>query len=132
MVPRPLAVDLARMSPRNPEYLKRLSEYAKARSDRVEGVFLSPVHKGAVDHVTRVIGDIASRYAVDGIHLDYIRFPNDEFDYSVEALDEFRSDINFEALGAPSAVSIPRARADVRCSTRRCSRSDGRNFGARG
>ena len=41
----------------------------------------------------KVIGDIAARYDVDGIHLDYIRFPNDEFDYSAEALDEFRADV---------------------------------------
>ncbi len=87
MVPRPLAADLARMNPRNAAYLRRLSEYAKARSDRVEGLFLSPVHKGAVDYTVRVIGDIVTRYAVDGIHLDYIRFPNDEFDYSAEVLE---------------------------------------------
>ena len=93
MVPRPLAADLARMNPRSPEYLQRLSEYAKARSDRVEGLFLSPVHKGSVDHTVKVIGDIASRYDVDGIHLDYIRFPNDEFDYSAATLEAFRSDV---------------------------------------
>jgi uncharacterized lipoprotein YddW (UPF0748 family) len=40
-----------------------------------------------------VIGDIAARYPVDGIHLDYIRFPNDEFDYSEATLKEFRSEI---------------------------------------
>jgi len=93
MVPRPLAEDLGRMDPRSPQYLRRLSEYARSRSDRVEGIFLSPIHKGAVDHATKVIADIVSRYEVDGIHLDYIRFPNDEFDYSAEALDEFRSEI---------------------------------------
>ncbi len=93
MVPRPLAEDLGRMSPRDPQYLRRLSEYARARSDRVEGIFLSPVHKGAVDHISKVIGDIVARYDVDGIHLDYIRFPNDEFDYSAQSLAEFRSEV---------------------------------------
>jgi uncharacterized lipoprotein YddW (UPF0748 family) len=91
MVPRPLAADLARMNPKSGAYLKRLSDYARARSDRVEGIFLSPIHKGAVDHTVRVIEDIVTRYDVDGIHLDYIRFPNDEFDYSAEVLGEFRS-----------------------------------------
>jgi uncharacterized lipoprotein YddW (UPF0748 family) len=100
MVPRPLALDLIGMNPHNPDYVKRLSEYTKARSDRVEGLFLSPVHDGAVDHVTKVIGDIAARYPVDGIHLDYIRFPNDEFDYSEATLDEFRSEINARLSGA--------------------------------
>ena len=93
MVPRPLAEDLGRMNPRDPRYVRRLSEYAKARSDRVEGIFLSPIHQGAVEHAANVIGDIVSRYDVDGIHLDYIRFPNDEFDYSAASLGEFRSEI---------------------------------------
>ena len=37
---------------------------------------------------------------VDGIHLDYIRFPNDEFDYSAETLEEFRTDIQSRLSGA--------------------------------
>jgi uncharacterized lipoprotein YddW (UPF0748 family) len=93
MVPRSLAVDLAPMSPRHSEYVKRLSEYARAHSDRVEGMFLSPALKSSVDHTLKVIGDLASRYDVDGIHLDYIRFPNDEFDYSAGMLEAFRSDV---------------------------------------
>ena len=98
------------MNPRDPQYLRRLSEYARARSDRVEGIFLSPIHKGAADHVTKVIGDIVSRYDVDGIHLDYIRFPNDEFDYSAEALDEFRADVTSRTSGAERREYASRAR----------------------
>ena len=129
MVPRPLAADLSKMKPRDPAYLRRLSEYAKARSDRVEGIFLSPVHAGAVDHTVRVIGDIASRYDVDGIHLDYIRFPNDEFDYSVRC--STRSGrTSPRRFQAPSAVSTPGAPRDARSSTRRCSRSDFRSSAA--
>lgn len=110
MVPRPLASDLARLNPRDPEYLRRLSEYAKARSDRVEGVFLSPIHKGSVEHTAKVIGDIASRYEIDGIHLDYIRFPNDEFDYSAAALQEFRSVVLSDLSGAERRGYAERAR----------------------
>ncbi len=97
MVPRALAPDLAKMNPKSPAYLRRLSEYAREHSDRVEGIFLSPVHKGAVEHTVRVIGDIAARYDLDGIHLDYIRFPSDEFDYSTAALNEFRSTVTANA-----------------------------------
>ena len=100
MVPRSLAPDLMRMSPKRPEYLRRLSEYARAHSDRIEGIFASPIHKDAAEHVVRVIGDIAGRYDVDGIHLDYIRFPNDEFDYSAETLNAFRSSVT---AGMPAA-----------------------------
>jgi uncharacterized lipoprotein YddW (UPF0748 family) len=110
MVPRLLAGDLHGMNPRDPRYLRALSEYAKGHSDRVEGIFLSPIHKGAVDHATRVIGDVVSRYDVDGIHLDYIRFPNDEFDYSAEALDEFRSEIMSRVSGNERRDYVSRAR----------------------
>jgi uncharacterized lipoprotein YddW (UPF0748 family) len=110
MVPRPLAQDLGRMNPRDPRYLRSLSEYAKARSDRVEGIFLSPVHKGTVAHLTKVIGDIASHYEVDGIHLDYIRFPNEDFDYSVEALGEFQSEITSRMSGRERREYASRAR----------------------
>lgn len=110
MVPRPLAEELGKMNPLDPGYLRRLAEYARARSDRVEGIFLSPIHKGAVDHVTKVIGDIVARYDVDGIHLDYIRFPNDEFDYSAEALDEFRADVTSRVDGAERREYATRAR----------------------
>ncbi len=110
MVPRSLAEDLGRVNPRDPQYLRRLSEYARARSDRVEGIFLSPIHEGAAEHVTKVIGDIVSRYDVDGIHLDYIRFPNDEFDYSAEALDEFRDDVALRTSSAERREYASRAR----------------------
>ncbi len=110
MVPRPLAEELGRMNPREPRYLRRLSEYARARSDRVEGIFLSPVHKGAVDHATRVIADIVSRYDVDGIHLDYIRYPNDEFDYSAQALEAFKADVTSRITGDERREYASRAR----------------------
>lgn len=110
MVPRPLAEDLASMSPRDSRYLRQLSDYARAHSDRVEGIFLSPVHEGVVEHVTRVIGDIASRYDVDGIHLDYIRFPNDQFDYSAATLEAFRAEITKRSTSAERNEYAQRAR----------------------
>ena len=110
MVPRALAADLARMNPKSPAYLRRLSEYAREHSDRVEGIFLSPVHKGAVGHTIRVIGDIAARYDLDGIHLDYIRFPSDEFDYSTAVLNEFRSAVTASATPEERRDYASRAR----------------------
>ncbi len=111
MVPRTLAAALARMNPKSPAYLRRLSDYARAHSDRVEGIFLSPVHKGAADHTVRVIGDIVARYDLDGIHLDYIRFPSDEFDYSAATLHEFQSTVTAGVSAAERRDYAARARA---------------------
>jgi uncharacterized lipoprotein YddW (UPF0748 family) len=90
MVPRELAPELSTVDPRAPEYLAALSRYAHAHADRIEGLYSSPLVPAAADHTLKVIADIASRYAVDGIHLDYIRFPNTEFDYSRAAVVQFQ------------------------------------------
>ena len=42
---------------------------------KLEGVFLSPAHRGMRTWVARIASEIAQRYAIDGIHLDYIREP---------------------------------------------------------
>ena len=90
MVPRALAEDLASLDPRSPEYLGRLTRYVRRQASEVEGLYVSPVSPGAVDYTTDVVRDIVERYAVDGIHLDYIRYPTDEFDHSRDALAAFR------------------------------------------
>ncbi|MFH1756301.1 MAG: family 10 glycosylhydrolase, partial [Candidatus Latescibacterota bacterium] len=40
-----------------------------------EGYFLSPANEEARAFIIRVIQDIAGRYAIDGVHLDYVRYP---------------------------------------------------------
>jgi len=76
MVPRELAVELSSVAPTSPEYLRRLSRYASDHSDRIEGLYVSPIQPAAVEHTVRVIADVAARYPIDGIHLDYIRQPS--------------------------------------------------------
>src|SRR5688572_14644016 len=40
-------------------------------------VIVNPTMPEVKQHIREVVGDITSKYAVDGIHLDYIRFYND-------------------------------------------------------
>src|SRR5262249_54643545 len=67
-------------------------------------LYVSPIAEAAGDFTVDVVRDIVSRYAVDGIHFDYIRYPNDEFDYSRDALAAFRRDV---AIDLP-AVDVHR------------------------
>lgn len=89
MVPRDIAQALARVPPRSPAYLGRLARWTRGQ-ENVEGLYASPIVPGAAAHVEAVVADIASRYAVDGIHLDYARYPSARFDYSRGALAEFK------------------------------------------
>jgi uncharacterized lipoprotein YddW (UPF0748 family) len=93
MVPRQLGEDLAALDPAGPEYLGRLTRYARARSAEIEGLYLSPATPAAVEYTAGIVRDIARRYAVDGVHFDYVRYPNEDFDYSREMLEAFHQSL---------------------------------------
>ena len=102
MVPRPIAQELQHVDPFNPGYAGRISRWTRGELDRVEGLYLSPVLPDSAAYTTRVVADLVHRYDVDGVHLDYARFPGPEFDYSRFAIAEFRADV------------LPRLGADTR------------------
>ncbi len=56
---------------------RRLSQIPERERRRlhIEGVFLSPAHPGVQAWIASVAREIAVRYPVDGVHLDYIRQP---------------------------------------------------------
>ena len=93
MVPRELAAEMKKIDLRSPAYIGRLARWTRAHSATVEGLYTSPLHPASQDHTAAVIGEIAAKYAVDGIHLDYVRFPNEEFDYSPSAMEQFKAAI---------------------------------------
>jgi uncharacterized lipoprotein YddW (UPF0748 family) len=90
MLPRGLAPDLLRLNPRDPAYLSRLATWTRAHNSQVEGIYSSPIPIDAAHHIEAVVRDLVERYPVDGVHLDYIRYPTAEFDYSPAALAAFR------------------------------------------
>lgn len=89
MVPRALADDLARVDVHSPEYLGRLERYARSRPADVEGLYMSPAIPAAAAYTTAVVKDIAERYAIDGVHFDYIRYPEDDFDHGRLTIAEY-------------------------------------------
>src|SRR5256885_1492842 len=82
MVPRALAEDLHAVDPRSPGYLGRLARYVRTQPGDLEGLYLSPISDAAVEYTAAVVRNIVERYAVDGVHLDYLRYPTVDFDYS--------------------------------------------------
>jgi uncharacterized lipoprotein YddW (UPF0748 family) len=90
MVPREIAQELAKIEPDNPAYVGKLARWTRADLTDVEGLYVSPIDPEATLYAESVVRDIAKRYAVDGVHLDYARYPNDRFDYSRGAIRQFR------------------------------------------
>jgi uncharacterized lipoprotein YddW (UPF0748 family) len=108
MVPRELASPLGRLESRSPAYLGRLARWTRAASEDVEGLYLSPIHRGAVDHVVAILEQLAGTYPLDGIHLDYVRYPGPDFDYSRAALTEFRAYLDADLTAAERRRFDPR------------------------
>ena len=80
MVPRDLVQELSKVPEISPAYVGKLARWTRAQPAGLEGLYTSPLLPAAADHVNAVIRDLATRYAIDGIHLDYARYPNDRFD----------------------------------------------------
>jgi len=90
MVPRDLAQELSRVPEESPGYVGKLARWTRTESADVEGLYVSPILPAAAAHVDAVVRDLVTRYPVDGVHLDYARYPNARFDYSRGAVREFR------------------------------------------
>jgi uncharacterized lipoprotein YddW (UPF0748 family) len=86
MVPRSAAASALHASGQD------LAALIEARRDPdAEGLYLSPSAPEAVAHLEAVVRELVGAYAVDGLHLDFIRYPAADYDYSRAALTAFRA-----------------------------------------
>lgn len=113
-VPRGLAEDLWRVEPRDPGFVQALHAWAVDNGDRVEGLFVDPGHPAVRDRLVAVVQDLLQSYDLDGVHLDYLRYPSPEFDYSRRSLARFREWAGTRLpLGLASSLDARVARGDV-------------------
>lgn len=72
---------------RHPEWL---SQTYGGRRDENGHVFLDPGVPGVIDHTAKVVAELVSRYDLDGVHFDRIRYPSQEWGYNAAAVARFR------------------------------------------
>ena len=113
MVPRELAAALAGVDYSSPAYVGRLARWTRTQSEGVEGLYASPIQPAAAAHVESVVRDLARRYAIDGVHLDYARYPGARFDYSRASIAEFRTHIRPNISAATRRTLDSQERVDV-------------------
>lgn len=90
--------DLSKLDPANPyftnpEWITVDNTGNKMDYDSYEGAFLDPGITEVQNYTESVIMDIAANYDVDGIHLDYIRYPDSYFGYNLLARKKYISAI---------------------------------------
>ncbi|MGQ9455670.1 MAG: glycoside hydrolase family 10 protein [Armatimonadota bacterium] len=74
---------------RHPEWINR-DKNGNTRTN--EGLYLDPGIPEAREYIVRIVEEIASNYDVDGIHLDYIRYPGKNWGYSKLALRQYQKE----------------------------------------
>jgi len=70
---------------------------AMGRNELVS-VMLDPAAEGVKEYVREVSAELVANYDVDGIHLDYIRYPGRKYGYSKEARDAFKELTGYDPL----------------------------------
>jgi uncharacterized lipoprotein YddW (UPF0748 family) len=107
-VPRPVAAELYDLSPTDPRYRTRIVEWSKANRAELEGVYVGPANPKVREHIYRIWMDVLRKYAVDGLHFDYVRFASPDFDYSRTSLKNFRKWLAPQ-LTAPERSTLKKA-----------------------
>jgi uncharacterized lipoprotein YddW (UPF0748 family) len=87
MVPKSAAIEALAAS--GPRRLSLIAAAGRSEGD-VEGYYLSPALEAVAGHLERVVREIVRGYPVDGLHLDFVRYPGPSFDYSRASLEGFR------------------------------------------
>jgi uncharacterized lipoprotein YddW (UPF0748 family) len=59
------------------------------KAEHIEGYFLSPGVAALRTHMQAVVRELVGAYALDGIHLDYIRYPNREYSFDPQSRTRF-------------------------------------------
>ena len=112
MVPRGIATELYDVQPDRGVYLDRIIEFSRLNHNELEGLFVSPAHPGVKDNLYNIWMDIATRYDVDGLHFDYVRYPNPQYDYSRVSIERFRQEIEKKLTTSERRALLAQFRRD--------------------
>lgn len=60
------------------------------KNNNLEGVYLSPLVPEVKTYLVEIIRELVEKYNVDGVHLDYIRYPKDSYDFNEVGRQRFK------------------------------------------
>jgi uncharacterized lipoprotein YddW (UPF0748 family) len=105
MVPRQLAPEMLKIDLRSPAYLGQIARWTRANADRVNGLYISPLDPAAALYLAGAIVSTVQRYSADGVYLEALDFPGDDFDYSRHAMDLFKRHMRL-AMSLPERLRL--------------------------
>ncbi len=76
-----------------PEWITTDFAGQKMPNNILEGAYLDPGIPQVQNYLFNIIMDIISNYDIDGVHLDYIRYPDMQFGYNEIAREKFKTEV---------------------------------------
>lgn len=73
------------------------------QQDGIEGYYLSPARPEVHAYTANVVRDLVSRYALDGVHLDYVRYPGRGYTFGPELRTRFALEWGIDPLAVAAA-----------------------------
>lgn len=75
------------------------------QEERLEGMYLSPGNPEVKRHLREIVREIVTRYDVDGIHLDYVRYPEPTVGYDAATRTAFEREFGVDPIQIDSPDS---------------------------
>lgn len=83
-------------------YVRRGDEWGDRTADGATAGYLDPGVPEVQIYLHRILMDLASNYELDGVHLDFVRYPGPQWGYSPEALALYRLETGGTSAPDPS------------------------------
>lgn len=93
-------------------YLKHGDHWGNRAADASQGGFLDPGVPEVQIYTHQVLMDLARNYDIDGIHLDFIRYPGQQWGYSPDSVRLYMLETGATTQPAPSSAAWSAWRRD--------------------
>jgi uncharacterized lipoprotein YddW (UPF0748 family) len=80
-------------------------DWVNRTNDGASGGFLDPAIPEVQAYTHKVFMDVALNYNVDGLHMDFVRYPGINWGYTAASLAKFRNDTGVTGVPAPDNAS---------------------------
>ncbi|MCL2063247.1 MAG: family 10 glycosylhydrolase [Candidatus Cloacimonetes bacterium] len=84
----------------HPQWLTYHSSGRRIRHDQFEGAFIDPGIPEVKQYIVNIFSDIVQNYEIDGLHLDYIRYPHPDYGHNRVSVDRYNSLRNILSLNS--------------------------------
>ena len=76
-------------------------DWVNRTNDGAVGGFLDPANPDVQAYTHKIFMDVALNYDVDGVHMDFVRYPGVNWGYTTTSLAQYRSDTGASGVPAP-------------------------------